>query len=235
MRDDPGRYLPLPESLTPPRQGMNVEMEVLVNGRALTTRYHEGRTYLLVPRLGTEFEVVIRNHGANRIKALLTIDGLSAITALPATELDAGYVVDPFSTLRLNGWRRNLGTVSAFRFEEREYTVAYAIGRPEDIGVIRLLAIEELWGHTEPMVEPKDQVLSDPPRPAGTAYGRDVDSFGYWVPFLRSTERQIITLHYNSVDELRRGGVPVEGWLPSAWDIFQSPPPGHPAMKAWPL
>jgi hypothetical protein len=57
-----------------------------------------------------------------------------------------------------------------------------------------------------------------------------VDSRAYYVPFVRSSNRQTITLYYDTVDALRQAGVPVDrpDPVPFPQDTeFAPPPPGY--------
>jgi hypothetical protein len=215
---------------------MHVAMEILVDGRALPTVWHAGKTYLPVPRVGAEYEIRVWNHGASRVAAVVSVDGLSVITGKPASEHNPGYLVSPYSNIVIKGWRRNLDTVAAFRFVDRDKSYAGRIGRPENIGVIGLVAIEEEIGLPRPLLEQKAGGAPAPARNAGkvgrigTEYGRDVDSRTYYVPFVRSANRRTITVYYDTADALREVGVPVDRPTPVPFPAdsdFAPPPPGH--------
>jgi hypothetical protein len=215
---------------------MNVTLEILVDGRPLTTVQHAGKTYLPVAQLGTEYEIRVWNHGARRIAAVVSVDGLSVINGKPASENGPGYLVDAHSSLVIKGWRRNLESVAAFRFVEREKSYAAQTGRPQNVGVIGLVAFEESVSVPLPMLERK--VAGAPGAGAsrgevgsiGTEYGRDLDSQAEYVPFVRSSNRRAITFYYDTVDALRAAGVPVGSPSPVPFPAdseFAPPPPGH--------
>jgi hypothetical protein len=220
----------------PPGEGLRVWLEVLVDGRPLPTIWHEGRIYLPVPKLGTEYELRVWNHGPRRITAIVAVDGLSVISGQSASEADPGYIVAPGSSIQIKGWRRNLDTVAAFRFTEREDSYAYRMGRAENIGVIGLIAIEEMHRWPPLLRDYQARPALGAKRAAevggtGTGYGRDVDSPIVLVPFVRSANKRTITIYYDTVDALRRAGVPVEGRFPTPFpgDLkFAPPPPGYP-------
>jgi hypothetical protein len=208
----------------PPR----VSLEVLVGGRPLPTVRHEGRTYLPVPRVGAEYEIRVRNHGPRRVAAVVSVDGLSVIHGRPASADSPGYLVAPYSHIVIPGWRRSLDAVAAFRFVEREKSYAGQTGRPENVGVIGLVAIEEqVW-------RPRPE-MADRPRRAGAAvggigteYGRELDSRAYYVPFVRSNSRQTVIIYYDTAEALRAAGAPVDGPAPFPGDgEFAPPPPGY--------
>ncbi len=222
--------------VVPWRDGMRVSLDILAEGRSLPTISWAGRTYLPVPCLGTEYAIRVSNHGPRRITAIVSVDGLSVINGHPASSSDPGYIVAPHSSIVIKGWRRNLETVAAFSFEERGKSYAALVGRPDNVGVIGLIAIEEQ------VERPRlDLELRDSPFPSaksayaevgstGTGYGRDLDSHVYYVPFVRSNNRRSITIYYDTADALRKAGVPVDGIYPVPFPgehEFVPPPPGH--------
>jgi hypothetical protein len=56
-------------------------------------------------------------------------------------------------------------------------------------------------------------------------YGRDVDSPAYWVQFVRSGNERTCTLYYDTVEALRKAGVPVDGPIPFPGDAESALPP----------
>jgi len=193
---------------------MRVGLEVLVGGQPLPTVWHQGRRYLPVPQLGLEYEIRVWNDGPHRIVALVSIDGLSVTNSRPASERHPGYLIEPSSSIRIKGWRRDQDTVAAFRFVDREDSYASQIGYYENVGVIGLIAIEELGSWPRPLLEkiagaaPKSR--SRDVGSTGTEYGRDLDSPVDYVPFIRGINRRTITLYYDTAAALRRAGVPVD-------------------------
>jgi hypothetical protein len=229
---EPGRELRIL-----PRPGvMHVGLDVLVDGKPLRTVAYGGRTYLPVPAVGAEYEVRVWNHGPRRVAAIVSVDGLSVINGKPASEASTGYLVSPHSSIVIKGWRRDMDRVAAFRFVDRQDSYASRVGRPENVGVIGLIAIEEqAW---RPRPEMKDRRLAAPESARGggrvgsigTEYGREVGSRVYYVPFVRSANKRTVTLYYDTVEALRREGVPVDGPLPVPFPgdgAFAPPPPSY--------
>jgi len=224
---------PIGDFSPPPPGSMRVGLEILVNGRPLPTIAYGGKTYLPVARLGTEYEIRVSNHGPRRIVAMVSVDGLSVISGKPASEKQAGYVVSPYNSILIQGWRRSLDTVAAFRFIERDKSYAALTGRPENIGVIGLIAVEEQLWQRGPALQKAEgggpaaaRARRDVGK-AGTEYGRDLDSRAYYVPFLRSNNKRTVTIFYDTVAALREAGVPVDHPLPDPFpgDMDFAPPP----------
>jgi len=176
------------------------------------------------------------------VAAVVSVDGLSVLHGRPAAESDPGYVVEPNGSVVIKGWRRDRSTVAAFSFQPRENSYAARVGRPENVGVIGLIAIEEQGRDIYPLpMEKHDMARPAMPFPApaggragevggtGTGHGRDIDSAITEVPFVRGPRRQHVTYYYDTVDNLRRAGVPVDGPVPFPRDgdwVPQPPPRG---------
>jgi hypothetical protein len=214
---------------------MHVRLEVLVHGRPLSTVAHAGKTYLPVSRVGAEYEIRVWNDGPRRIAAVVSVDGLSVINGKPASETQPGYLVGPRGHILIPGWRRSLNTVAAFRFVERGQSYAGRIGRPENIGVIGLVAFEEQASRPLPGLD-RETIKATAGRAQGlvgsigTEYGREIDARVYYVPFVRSGNKRTITLYYDTAAALREAGVPVDGPAPVPFPQdgeFAPPPPGY--------
>lgn len=224
------------EFAPPPWPSMKVSLDVLVEGKPMPTVYYQGKTYLPVPKLGVEYALRVANKGPRRVVAILSVDGLSVLNGQPASEDHPGYIVAPYGHITIKGWRRNMDTVAAFTFVEREKSYASLMGKPENVGVIGLIAIEEMGGWPRPLPMEKDSTASPSAQKAlgkvgstGTGYGRDVDSRIYYVPFVRSSNKRTITIYYDTVAALRKAGVPVDPPLPVPFPRdteFAPPPPG---------
>jgi hypothetical protein len=219
-----------------PKPGITrVAMDILVDGRPLPTVQHAGKTYLPVPRMEEEYQIRVWNHGPRRVAAVVSVDGLSVITGQPASENGPGYLVTPYDHILIKGWRRSLDNVAAFRFVERDKSYASLMGKPENIGVIGLVAFEEQVIHPLPQLERRDAAAAakgfrTEVGNIGTEYGREIDSRAYYVPFLRSSHKQTITLYYDTVAALRAAGVPVDRPVPVPFPgdfKFAPPPPGY--------
>lgn len=198
----------------PPVGSVHVSVDVLVDGKPVGLISHEGRLYLEVPRMGAEYAIRVNNRSAHRITAVVSVDGLSVITKEPASDLQSGYVIDPYADAVIKGWRRDLDTVAAFTFEERENGFAYRLGQRDTIGVLGLVAIEEYEPDPRPVLRIETPVAAQRGEgllgTASTGSGRSVDSGVIAVPFVRGTNKHTVTIYYDTPAALRLIGVPVE-------------------------
>jgi len=215
---------PAEKFVIPPWDGMNVSLDVLVNGRPARLISHEGRLYLPVTRYGTGYELRVVNRGMWRITAVASVDGLSVLTKEPASESQPGYLVDPGVCMVIKGWRRDEDTVSAFTFEDRESSFAFRLGERDKIGEIKVIAIEEAQINPR-YIEKKGTPIAAKRAEfgvggTGTGWGRDINSSVVAVPFERGKNKRTITIYYDTADALRRMSVPVDSLLaePGAGD-----------------
>jgi hypothetical protein len=213
---------------------MHVSLDVLVDGKPARVISYNGKLYLPVPRMGAEYEIRVNNNGSRRIAAIVSVDGLSVIKGEPASEKSPGYLVSSHDGILIKGWRRDTDRVAAFTFEERRNSYAYSRGYRDNIGVIGLIAVEELTPMPRTFEFYREKTAPRSPDAAlggtGTGWGRDIDSSVVTVPFVRSANKQTVTIYYDTEDALRRIGVPVDGRLPRPFpaDTDFCPPPSRP-------
>lgn len=220
-----------PARWVPPPDRMGVSLEVLVNGRPLPTVEHRGRVFLPV-RLGDEYAVRVSNSGPRRVLAIVSVDGLSVITGAVASVSQPGYVLSAGGSITIKGWRKDLARVAAFRFAERERSYAAQTGRPDNVGVIGLVAIEEAEPRPLPLAGlshkdaagPESRAVRPEVGSTGTEYGPDRESPAQWVLFVRGANRRTQTLYYDTAEALRAAGVPVDRSWPNP---FPGDPPPH--------
>jgi hypothetical protein len=125
----------------------NYEFDVLVRGKPITKYRHEQNLYI-EGRPGSEFIIRIKNNTARRILAIISVDGLSVMDGKEASYESGGYVIDPFDSLKIPGWRLDDESVAKFRFAHKKKSYAQKGGKPGNIGVIGCAVFEEELGYT---------------------------------------------------------------------------------------
>lgn len=103
--------------------------------RALPIYRHEGR-YYVVGRPGNEYQVRVRNRTGADILALVSVDGVNAISGETASWDQTGYVVGAHQAYDIKGWRKSTDRTAAFFFTEHQNSYAARTGRPDNVGVI---------------------------------------------------------------------------------------------------
>lgn len=111
-------------------------------GEALPVYRHHGRRYV-EGQPGNEYAVRIRNCTEQRLLAVLSIDGVNAVTGETASPDQSGYVIEPGGYVTVQGWRKDLNRTAAFYFSDPEDSYAARTGRPGDLGVIGVALFRE--------------------------------------------------------------------------------------------
>jgi hypothetical protein len=112
------------------------------NGRALEGFSSGGQTYI-VGDAGERYTIQIRNGSNVRFEAVTSVDGLDVINGRTASFSSRGYIVNPGSTVEIDGWRRSTDTVAAFRFGRVSESYAGKTGDDRNVGVIGVALFEE--------------------------------------------------------------------------------------------
>jgi len=105
--------------------------------------YLGGGERWIVGTPGHEYTIRIRNHTGQRILAVPSVDGVNAITGETASPEQSGYVLEPYGSVEIAGWRKSLSNTAAFYFTNVADSYAGRTGRPRDVGVIGLAVFRE--------------------------------------------------------------------------------------------
>jgi hypothetical protein len=125
-------------------QPMHPAVEVVdrTEGRVLPIYWHEGRRYV-VGRPGNEYAIRVRNNGNGRILAVISVDGVNVINGDTAAPQQSGYVLAPYTSADIGGWRKSLSRTAAFYFTALPDSYAARTGRPDNVGVIGVAVYRE--------------------------------------------------------------------------------------------
>ena len=104
-------------------------------GRNLPVYWHEGRAWV-VGKPGNEYQLNLRNRQGEDLLAVLSVDGVNAVSGETASWNQTGYVLGPYHGFDIKGWRKNLERVAAFFFTEHQNSYAARTGRPDNVGVV---------------------------------------------------------------------------------------------------
>lgn len=105
------------------------------SGRLLPVFSGDARHYV-AGRPGNEYEIRIRNNTGTDLLAVVSVDGVNAVSGQTASPSQGGYVVGAWRSLSIAGWRKSLSRVAAFYFTDHSDAYATRTGRPDDVGVI---------------------------------------------------------------------------------------------------
>jgi hypothetical protein len=84
----------------------------------------------------SRYSLAIANDTGSAFEVVASVDGLDVIDGRPASFAKRGYIVDPFSSVVIDGWRTSEDTVAAFRFSSVENSYAERMGDGRNVGVI---------------------------------------------------------------------------------------------------
>jgi hypothetical protein len=82
------------------------------------------------------YSLAVANDTASAFEVVASVDGLDIIDGSAASFSKRGYIVDPFSSVVIDGWRTSEETVAAFRFSSIEDSYSERMGDGRNIGVI---------------------------------------------------------------------------------------------------
>jgi hypothetical protein len=111
-------------------------------GETLRTWYHDGRLYV-AGEPGTRYGLRFFNHTNDRVLVVASVDGVNIITGETANYNERGYVLSPWQTTDVNGWRKSETTIADFQFAPLSGSYAARTGRPGDVGVIGIAVFRE--------------------------------------------------------------------------------------------
>jgi len=140
---------------TQARQAPLVDMSLrdLDTGRELPVYWQDGRAH--VPgRPGNRYSVVLQNRSNERVLAVLSIDGVNAVSGQTASANQAGYVLGPHQRTEVRGWRKDLSAVAEFVFTDLGDSYAARTGRPDNVGVIGIAVFRERYVEPRPLPAP---------------------------------------------------------------------------------
>jgi hypothetical protein len=144
-------------------------------GRALPVYRHDGR-YYVAGRPGNEYLVRVRNRTAAEILAVVSVDGVNAVSGETAHWGQSGYVLAPHQRYDIMGWRKSTERTAAFYFTDLPDSYAARTGRPGHVGVIGVAVFRKKFEPparidrpSSPRFEaPPADDSGDSPYPAGT-------------------------------------------------------------------
>jgi hypothetical protein len=143
----------------PPPYSFTIEDE---SGNALPTFRQGGRTYLL-GESGERYNIRVYNPTAQRVEAVVSVDGRDAISGDPGDYVNSrGYVIAPHDSMLIEGFRRSMQEVAAFRFTSPENSYSARMGTPQNVGVIGVAFFSERVPPPAPVAQ---RALPRPARP----------------------------------------------------------------------
>jgi hypothetical protein len=129
-------------------QGDLVNVQVLVDGNPTPLFVRPGtwdRTYFQAFR-GKNYSLLVSNRTGERVGVLITVDGLNVVNGQKSSlsNHESMYVLDPYESATIRGWRTSLNDVRRFVFVDEERSYASRTDQANgDMGWIRVLSFRE--------------------------------------------------------------------------------------------
>lgn len=139
-------------------QLINVDVIDRDTGRVSTTYVHDGQTWI-AGTPGHRYAVRLRNNSGERVLAVLSVDGVNAVSGETASAQQAGYVLGPWQETEVAGWRKSLNDIAQFEFTALGNSYAARTGRPHNVGVIGVAVFRErapVYRHHEQELSRRD-------------------------------------------------------------------------------
>ena len=127
-------------------------------GQVLRTWRHHGRLFV-AGEPGARYALRIANHSSGRVMLVVSVDGVNIVTGQTASYDQIGYVLRPYESYDVTGWRKSNTEVAAFAFAPLPQSYAARTGRPNDVGVIGMAVFTEK--------APPEPVYAPPPPERG--------------------------------------------------------------------
>lgn len=211
--------------------GRLAEVEIVsrASGQKLETWRHGGRQYV-VGTPGERYEVRLVNRSGGRLLTVLSVDGVNAVTGETAAARQSGYVLGPWQSAEIRGWRKSLDDVAAFYFTALPDAYAARTGRPDNVGVIGVAVFREF---VEPRPAPLPYGALSKQAPAapgaaeaasdgagelrarreaerlGTGHGERLNDPTRYTDFRRAGDApaEVLTIYYDSRENLMARGI----------------------------
>lgn len=178
-------------------------------GQWLPETPHRGRTWI-AGTPGHRYAVRLTNTSDERVLVVLSIDGVNAVTGQTAHPAQAGYVLAPWQSTEIAGWRKSLDDIAQFVFTDLPDSYAARTGRPDHVGVIGIAVFRE----ARPVAVPVQPVAAPIARGEARAAGaRDAAATGAAAP--PAAESSAANADYGAVAQQRLGtGHGQREWAP---------------------
>jgi hypothetical protein len=131
---------------SPPAQavGSLVDMQIVDRSRGdiLPTYRSRGASYV-AGRPGDRYAVRLTNRSGSRVLVVLSVDGVNAVSGETAATGQTGYVLGPWASAEITGWRKSYSEAAAFYFTALPDSYAARTDRPDNVGVIGAAVFRE--------------------------------------------------------------------------------------------
>lgn len=223
--------------------GRIVEVSVIDRQRSQPLPFYNWRSMQFVPgEIGAPYSIRLTNQTGQRVMVVLAVDGVNVLSGRNASARpsDGGYVLGPWETTDVSGWRKSMNQVAQFYFTRPSNSYAGQTGRSGQVGVIGAAIFQEQY--TRPRIYDKQDsramrdeaagtssaMESQSSRSAGTGHGRNE-----WAPVettrfvaRSNSPAETIRIDYDTPQGLMARGIRLDGRNPRYNRDYPSAFPG---------
>jgi hypothetical protein len=105
--------------------------------------YRHGGDSWVAGTPGNRYSVRLTNTSGERVLVVLSVDGINAVSGQTARPSQSGYVLGPWESTEISGWRKSLDDIAQFVFTDLGDSYAARTGRPRNVGVIGVAVFQE--------------------------------------------------------------------------------------------
>lgn len=163
----------------PARAGSLVDLSIVDRdtGETLATYQRHGKTYI-AGTPGHRYAIRLSNRTGGRVMTVLLVDGVNAVSGETAGTDQNGYVLGPWQSTEILGWRKSLDEIAQFNFTALPDSYAARTGRPANVGVIGVAVFTE----RAPVIARRDEPKLAEPIPPPPASRRMEAESGAQAP-----------------------------------------------------
>lgn len=124
---------------------MKIIEVTLVNeqGEELETYKHDNQLWAAGTN-NERYNIRIKNNTSSRIEVVCSVDGRDVISGAPGDyKTQRGYIINPFDSYKIEGFRQNNENVAAFRFADSKQSYTAKMGTPKNVGIIGVAIFKE--------------------------------------------------------------------------------------------
>ncbi|GAA5177268.1 hypothetical protein GCM10025771_13950 [Niveibacterium umoris] len=205
-------------------QAALVELEVVdrSSNTALDTYVHRG-TRFVAGTPGQRYALRLNNRSGGRVLVVLSVDGVNVVSGETAAWGQTGYVLPPWGSAEIAGWRKNMSETAAFYFAALPESYAARTGRPDNVGVIGAAVFRERYiPPPAPLAAAPaarsaeaaagtsaDRAMAKKSEQLGTGHGEREYAPTEYTEFVRASSRpdEVVQIRYDSYPNLLASGV----------------------------
>ncbi len=112
-------------------------------GGTLPSFLHMGSMYF-AGQQGNRYDLRLTNNTGERVEVVITVDGRDVISGeLGNYKRQRGYVLEPWESTAVEGFRQSYDQVAAFRFSDLQHSYTGLQGTPQHAGVVGVAVFTE--------------------------------------------------------------------------------------------